>query len=201
MIKKKRVAILISGKGSNMRALIEDMMDEDHPGTPALIISDKKNAEGLIFAQKLNLKTLIITGKNQNTKDDFERQLLTELSNNKIDLICLAGFMRILSEKFITNYKKLIINIHPSLLPLFKGLNTHREALNSGMALHGATVHVVTPSVDSGKILGQAVVPIIKGDTEKNLKNRVLLVEHQLYPLVLRLVLNGETSYPILLEN
>ena len=184
-----------------MRALIEDMMDEDHPGTPALIISDKKNAEGLIFAQKLNLKTLIITGKNQNTKDDFERQLLTELSNNKIDLICLAGFMRILSEKFITNYKKLIINIHPSLLPLFKGLNTHREALNSGMALHGATVHVVTPSVDSGKILGQAVVPIIKGDTEKNLKNRVLLVEHQLYPLVLRLVLNGETSYPILLEN
>ncbi len=197
---RKKVAILISGKGSNMRALIKDMMNADHPGKPALIVSDKKDSEGIEFAKTLNIKTLIINSNSQVRESSFEYQLLKAVQRSRIDLICLAGFMRVLSEDFITNFKNHIINIHPSILPLFKGLNTHKKALDSGMAVHGATVHIVTPEIDSGKILGQAIVPISKGDTENLLKERVLLVEHRLYPLVLRRILTGYKNFPLMLE-
>ena len=197
---KKKVAIFISGRGSNMRALLEDMEDVSHPGQPALIVSDKDEAQGLTYAKKQKIKTFIIGSDNSLTQRSVDDQLLATLKEHKIDLICLAGFMKILSKNFLDKYQNTIINIHPSLLPLFKGLNTHKKALKSGMALHGATVHIVTPHLDSGKILGQIVVPIVKGDTEKGLKKRVLKAEHQLYPVVLRRVLLGKINAPILLE-
>ena len=198
MKRKKKVAILISGKGSNMRALIEDMKNADHPGEATLIISDKKNAEGIVYAKQHNLKTRIID-QNIGSQSDFENQLAVLIKENKIDLICLAGFMKILSGKFLKDFEQIIINIHPSILPLFKGLQTHKRALNSGMALHGATVHEVTSDVDEGRILGQAIVPILSTDTEETLRHRVLQVEHKLYPIVLRRVLAGKTGDPVLL--
>ncbi len=198
MKRKKKVAILISGKGSNMRALIEDMKNADHPGEATLIISDKKTAEGVVYAKQHNLKTRIID-QNIGSQSDFEHQLAVLIKENKIDLICLAGFMKILSGKFLKDFEQIIINIHPSILPLFKGLQTHKKALNSGMALHGATVHEVTSDVDEGRILGQAIVPILSDDTEETLRHRVLQVEHKLYPIVLRRVLAGKTGNPVLL--
>ena len=194
----KRIAILISGSGSNMRALVEDMLNDNDYADPVIIISDRAEAKGLLYAKKMNIETRIIDFKKISDKNKFEKNLITVIYNFNIDIICLAGFMTILSNSFLTQFEHSILNIHPSILPLFKGLNTHKKALNSGMAVHGATVHKVTEKLDSGQILGQAVVPIFKQDTEKSLASRVLKLEHRLYPLVLRRFINGDTD-PILL--
>ncbi len=200
MIKKIKLAILISGKGSNMKALIDDMRDKDHPAKPVLIISDRPDATGLEFAKCQNIKTAILDHKLISNNFVFEKQLINLITKSKSEIICLAGFMQILSPTFVETFKDRILNIHPSILPLFKGLHTHSRALESGMCLHGATVHLVTNRLDDGKILGQGIVRILKNDTLDSLSSRVLQLEHKLYPLVLKKFLRGDTD-PILISD
>ena len=194
MSKKIKVVILISGNGSNMRALINDMNDRDHPATPTLVISDRPNALGLLLAQSLNIKTAVVNYKEYPDKKDFENELATLINSTNSKVICLAGFMQILSPYFVSLFKNRILNIHPSILPLFKGLKTHKKALESGMFIHGTTVHLVTDELDNGKILGQGVTRIFKNDTEKVLAERVLKLEHKLYPITLRNFLQKKTA-------
>ena len=184
---KKNIAIFISGRGSNMMALIEDMKNgKDHPGQPKLVISDNVNANGLIFAKQNLVETFSYNVKKEEDKMDFEDKTLKVLREKNIDLICLAGFMGILSEKFIKAFSKPILNIHPSLLPSFRGLNTHARALNAGCLIHGATVHLITKKVDDGPILGQAVIKVPEKSTSEKLKEQLLPQEHLLYKRVLR---------------
>ena len=198
MIKKTKLAILISGNGSNMKALINDMVDKEYAAEPVLVISDKPNAPALMFAKNKNIKTAVVNFENSPSRTIFESKLANLITLSGSEIICLAGFMRILSPRFISLFKDSILNIHPSILPLFKGLNTHQRAINSGMTLHGATVHLVTSQLDEGKILGQGVVPILKHDTSISLAARVLALEHQLYPTVVRKFVRGDTD-PVLL--
>ena len=198
MTKKVKVAILISGNGSNMLALINDMSEKDHPAEPVLVISDRPDAPGLLFANSKNIKTATVNYKNYGDRYAFETTLTRLINSSGSEIICLAGFMRILSPKFVSTFENRILNIHPSILPLFKGLNTHAKALNSGMSIHGATVHLVTNQLDSGKILGQGVIKIFKDDTENILAGRVLKLEHKLYPLVLRKFLNQDDDNIVL---
>lgn len=178
-----RVAILISGSGSNMVSLCNSMLVEKF-ATPVLVLSDRKVAKGLSSARKLGVNTRCIEYKGDH--GSFEKSLLNELILVKADLICLAGFLRILSSSFINNFPKKIINIHPSLLPKYKGLNTHSRAIFSGDFEAGCTVHEVTPKLDDGPILGQARLPIEPNDTKEILAKKVLKLEHLLYPIVLR---------------
>jgi len=180
-MRKKNIAILISGNGSNMEELLKDMKKKNHPGKPIIVISDNKKAFGIEKANKLGCKTKIIEFKKFNSKNDFEVELHSELKKNEIDIICLAGFMKILSANFISLYNNKILNIHPSILPLFPGLDTHKRALNSGMIIHGATIHIVTEKVDSGKIIAQGITYIKSKDTELTLSKRVLKIEHKIY--------------------
>ena len=181
-----RVAILISGSGSNMISLCNSMLTERF-ATPVLVLSDRKVAKGLSSARKLGVKTRCIEYKDfHNDRGGFERSLLHELVSVKPDLICLAGFLRILSSSFISSFPKRIINIHPSLLPKYKGLNTHSRAIMSGDCEAGCTVHEVTPELDNGPILGQARTPISCNETVEILAKKVLKLEHLLYPIVLR---------------
>ena len=199
-IQKKKVAILISGNGSNMKALIQDMENPNHPGKVSLVISDNPNAKGLIIAKNFHIKTEIINGKNfLHKKKLFERKIKDSIVESETDVICLAGFMKILSSEFISFFEDKILNIHPSILPLFKGLNTHDKALASGMALHGATVHKVTNELDSGPILGQTIIPIFKGDTVQSLSARLLYNEKKLYPIILRRFLSNKFD-PVLIS-
>jgi len=178
-----RVAILISGSGSNMVSLCNSMLVEKF-ATPVLVLSDRKVAKGLSSARKLGVNTRCIEYNGDH--GSFEKSLLNELISVKADLICLAGFLRILSSSFINNFPKKIINIHPSLLPKYKGLNTHSRAIFSGDFEAGCTVHEVTPELDDGTILGQARLPIEPNDTKEILAKKVLKLEHLLYPIVLR---------------
>ena len=197
-MRKKNVAILISGNGSNMAELIKDMKKKNHPGKLTIVISDNKNALGIQKAKKLGCDTKIIEYKKFNSKNDFEVKIHSELKKNKIDIICLAGFMKILSANFISFYESKILNIHPSLLPLFPGLDTHKRALNSGIRIHGATVHVVTEKVDKGKIIAQGVTYVKHKDTELSLSKRVLNIEHKLYKKALLNFLKKECK-PLLI--
>ncbi len=194
MDKKIKIAILISGNGSNMLALINDMASKDHPAKPVLVISDSPKARGLVLAKSKNIKTAIVNYKKYSARQDYEEKLKELIYASGAEIICLAGFLRILSPTFVNSFKNGILNVHPSILPLFKGLNTHAKALNSGMAIHGATVHLVSEELDSGEILGQGITKIIEGDTINNLADRVLKIEHKLYPIVLRNFLNKETG-------
>ena len=200
MTDKIKLTILISGKGSNMKSLILDMQSINHLAEPVLVVADRPDALGLQFAKLRNIKTAIVNFDDFSCKYLFEKQLIRLIELSGSELICLAGFMRILSPKFITKFRNRILNIHPSILPLFKGLDTHTKALNSGMSLHGATVHLVTEELDGGPILGQGVVPIYKTDNSETLSSRVLALEHKLYPLTLRQFLNKDNE-KILLFN
>ena len=200
---KKNVAIFISGRGSNMMALINDMKNgKDHPGQPKLVVSDNVQADGLIFAKQNLVETFSYNVKKEKDKMVFEDKTLKVLRANNIDLICLAGFMKILSEKFIKEFSKPIMNIHPSLLPSFRGLNTHERALKAGCLIHGATVHLITKNLDAGPILGQAIIKVPDNSTPEKLKEQLLPQEHLLYKGVLREFLRGSgkkilmTSYP-----
>ena len=199
MTQKKKIAILISGNGSNMRALIQDMAHNNHSAEPALVLSDTIDANGIAFAKEKKILTKIVNYRTFESREIFEERLIQHILDSNIDLICLAGFMRILSPRFVKRFKNSILNIHPSLLPLFPGLNTHKKVLTSGMALHGATVHIVTNELDGGEILGQCIVPVLKGDTQNTLAARLLKKEHILYPKVVRKFINGEYD-PILLS-
>ena len=182
---KLAVAILISGSGSNMVKLVKSMVDE-HPAFPSVVISSRSDALGLKKAQDLGVPTEVIDAnyfKKNNL--DFEKELIQTLKFYNVEIICLAGFMKILSKKFIDNFKDRILNIHPSLLPKYRGLNTHARAIESNDPIAGCSVHLVTPELDGGPILAQSEVLIKKNETEKSLASKVLLEEHVLYPKVL----------------
>jgi phosphoribosylglycinamide formyltransferase-1 len=189
---RKRVAILISGRGSNMVALIAAAKAPDYPAEIALVISNRPDAAGLVRAQAEKIPTAVVDhtryGKD---REAFERALEAELEAHRIELVCLAGFMRLLSPWLVERWRGRMLNIHPALLPAFKGLDTHRRALAAGAKTHGATVHLVVPDVDSGPIVLQEAVPIVAGDTEETLAARVLAVEHRLYPQALKLLAQG----------
>lgn len=191
----RRVAILISGGGSNMVALLEEMAKADAPATPALVLSNDPKAGGLAKAAARGVATATIDhrpfGKD---RPAFEAEIQKALEAAEADLICLAGFMRILTPGFVDAWRGRMINIHPSLLPLFTGLNTHQRAIDAGCAVHGCTVHEVIPELDAGPIRGQAVVPVLPGDDAETLAARVLVQEHRLYPMALSRFARGETG-------
>jgi phosphoribosylglycinamide formyltransferase 1 len=194
----KRVAILISGGGSNMLALLRDMLG-DHPARPVLVASNDPAATGLQKAAMHGIATAAVDhrafGKDRGA---FEAALLAQVEAAAPDVLCLAGFMRILSAGFVARFAGRMLNIHPSLLPLYPGLHTHARALAAGDLEAGCTVHEVTAALDAGPVLGQARVPILPGDTEESLAQRVLQQEHRLYPAVLRRFATGDRT-PIFL--
>lgn len=189
---RKRVAVLISGRGSNMAALIEAAKDKSYPAEIALVLSNRPDAGGLLVAQAESIATAVVDHA-QYGKDRaaFERALQTELETHTIEIVCLAGFMRLLSADFVRQWDGRMLNIHPALLPAFKGLDTHRRAIEAGVKMHGASVHFVVAEMDSGPIVAQAAVPVLPGDDEETLAARVLTVEHKIYPLALRQVAEG----------
>ena len=176
---KKNTAVLISGRGSNLRSLIKYSKTKKSLIRIVLVVSDNSSAKGLRYANKSRINNIIIKSSN---RKNFEDRLLKLLNRNNVDLICLAGFMKILSGSFIKKFYKPILNIHPSLLPKYKGLNTHNRAIQNKDKYSGATVHIVKEKLDSGKIILQQRVKILKSDTEKNLEKKVLKIEHKIYP-------------------
>jgi phosphoribosylglycinamide formyltransferase-1 len=191
-MKRKRVAVLISGRGSNMAALIEAAKAKDYPAEIVLVISNKPDAGGLATARAAGIATEVIDhaayGKD---RAGFERALQAVLEKHRIELVCLAGFMRILTPWFVGQWQNRLLNIHPALLPAFKGLDTHKRALQAGAKVHGATAHFVVPEMDSGPIIAQGAVAVGADDTEQSLAARVLNVEHRIYPQALKLVAEG----------
>lgn len=181
----KRVAILISGSGSNMVALVRSMTG-DHPARPVLVLSSDPGAGGLARAAELGVPTAAVSRREHATRAGFEDALSRALAEARPDILCLAGFMCVLSKGFVAQYAGRILNIHPSLLPRYPGLRTHARALAAGDSEAGCTVHLVTDALDAGPILGQSRVPVLPDDTEATLAARVLAAEHQLYPAVLR---------------
>ena len=189
---RKRVAILISGRGSNMAALIEAAKDKTYPAEVVLVVSNRPNAEGLLVAKAGGTATEVIDhAAYGNDRAAFEGALQALLEKYRIDIVCLAGFMRLLTAGFVGQWQHRILNIHPALLPAFKGLDTHRRAIEAGAKVHGATVHFVVPEMDSGPTIVQGAVSVQRSETEKDLAARVLKVEHQIYPLALRLLAEG----------
>lgn len=191
MNSRKRTAILISGRGSNMAALIAAARVPDFPAEIALVLSNKPDAPGLALAKNAGIAVAAVDHKIYAGRDEFEGSLQAMLDIHRIELICLAGFMRVLSAPFVARWRGRILNIHPSLLPAFRGLDTHRRALEAGVKIHGCTVHFVEPELDAGPIIGQSAVPVCENDTVETLAERVLEKEHQLYAQGLALVAAG----------
>jgi phosphoribosylglycinamide formyltransferase-1 len=185
---KKRIAILISGRGSNMQALVEAARAPDYPAEIAIVISNRPEAPGLSWAQAQGIPALALDHKLYESREHFEGQLQSVLEISKIDLVALAGFMRLMTAPFVERWHGRMINIHPSLLPAFKGLDTHERALAAGVRISGCTVHFVSSEMDAGPIIAQAAVPVLPGDTPELLAARVLAAEHRLYPAALALV-------------
>ncbi|MCX7172094.1 MAG: phosphoribosylglycinamide formyltransferase [Proteobacteria bacterium] len=183
----KSVVILISGRGSNMRALLEAGL----PECKFVVVSNQPAAEGLAFARERGLATAVVDHRGYPSRADFDAALSETIDVHRPDLVVLAGFMRILGESFVRRYQGRLLNIHPSLLPVFPGLHTHAQALAAGVRIHGCTVHFVTPSLDSGPILIQAAVPVLAGDSADSLAARVLSQEHVIYPRAVRWFLEG----------
>ena len=187
------VAILISGGGSNMAALLADMADPAHPARPVLVLASDPSAGGLAKARAAGVATAAVDHRPfGRDRAAFEAAMQAELDAAGAELVCLAGFMRLLTPGFTGAWAGRMLNIHPSLLPLFPGLHTHARALAAGVAVHGCTVHEVTAEMDAGPILGQAVAPVLDGDAPETLAARVLRLEHRLYPAVLRRVAAGD---------
>ncbi len=184
-IKKIKCAVFISGTGSNLKSLIQFSKKKNSPISIELIISDNPKAKGLKFGKIFKISNKVLNYKN---KIIAEKKIISEITNKKIKLICLAGFMRILSKNFIKRFKGKILNIHPSLLPKYKGLNTHQRAISNNEKYSGCTVHFVNSRLDSGKIILQKKVKISKFDTAKSLANKILIQEHKLYPKAIRKV-------------
>ena len=182
---KKKVAILISGKGSNMEALIKASQANSYPATINLVISNKSKAQGLQIAKDYGIEAKAFNKLNYKSDNDFDQAISDTISSFEIDIICTAGYLKILSAKFVNDWYNKIINIHPSLLPAYKGLHTHARALSDGIKITGCTTHIVRPELDSGPIIMQAAVPISQDDTEKILAKKVLELEHKIFPLSL----------------
>ncbi|MFY0309331.1 phosphoribosylglycinamide formyltransferase [Leisingera sp. D0M16] len=190
----KKVAILISGGGSNMVSLLESMTG-DHPARPCLVLSNNADAGGLAKAAAAGVATAVVDHRPfKGDREAFEAELVKPIFEAGADIVCLAGFMRVLTAGFVSQFEGRMLNIHPSLLPKYKGLHTHARALEAGDAEHGCTVHEVTPRLDDGPVLGQARVPVLPGDTPDDLAARVLVQEHKLYPAVLRRFAAGDKT-------
>jgi phosphoribosylglycinamide formyltransferase-1 len=192
---RKRVAVLISGRGSNMAALIEAAKHKDYPAEIALVVSNKASASGLGVAREADIATEVVDhaafGKDRAA---FDRALQAVLEQHRIDIVCLAGFMRLLTPEFVGKWPERMLNIHPALLPAFKGLDTHKRALAAGAKMHGATVHFVVAEMDAGPIIARGAVAVHTGDSETALAARVLAVEHKIYPAALKLVAEGRVQ-------
>lgn len=189
-----RLGCLISGRGSNLQALIDACAAPDFPAEIALVLSNKADAEGLARAKAAGLATSIIDHKAYPDRESFDAEMDRQLRAAGIELVCLAGFMRLLSNGFVDAWRDRMINIHPSLLPALKGLKTHERALEAGARFTGCTVHYVRPEMDEGPIIAQAVVPVLDSDDATSLGARVLDSEHQLYPLAVRLIAEGRLT-------
>jgi phosphoribosylglycinamide formyltransferase 1 len=192
---RKRVAVLISGRGSNMAALIAAAKEPSYPADIVLVLSNRPSAAGLATARAAGIATAVVDhteyGKD---REAFDRAMQTHLDNHRIDLVCLAGFMRLLSPWFVRRWQGCMINIHPALLPAFKGLDTHARALAAGVKIHGATVHFVEEEMDCGPIILQAAVAVRDDDTAATLAERVLAIEHKVYPQALALLAAGRVT-------
>ncbi len=190
----KNIVILISGRGSNMEAVVRAARAEGWPARIAAVISNKADAKGLDFAKQHGIATAVVSNKDYASREAFDAALQEVIDGFAPDLVVLAGFMRILTPPFVAHYEGRMLNIHPSLLPLFPGLHTHQQAIDAGVKQHGATVHFVTAELDHGPMVAQAVVPVLPGDTEDSLAARVLVQEHTLYPRAVRLFVEGRLS-------
>jgi len=179
---KKKLAVLISGRGSNMESILKATIDSGYPAKIAIVISDNSDAKGLETARNAGIKAIGIDRKNYENRASHEAVVLETIDEAGVELICLAGYMRILSADFTRHYEGRLINIHPSLLPKFKGLDTHARAIEAGETEHGCTIHYVNEEMDGGEIIDQARVPILEDDTPGTLAARVLVEEHKLYP-------------------
>lgn len=191
-VTKKRVAVLISGRGSNMSALMEAAKHDDYPAEIVAVIANKADAGGLETARAEGIPAIAIPHRDYASKSEHEAAVCAALVEAKADIVCLAGYMRIISPEFVAQWEGKMLNIHPSLLPLFKGLHTHEQALEAGVRVHGCTVHFVTAGMDDGPIIAQTAVPVKTGDTPDMLAKRVLSVEHETYTRALALVAQGK---------
>lgn len=189
---KARIAVLISGRGTNLQALIDACADPDYPGEIALVISNKPKAQGLERAGEAGIKREVVNHKDFETREDFEAALNDALKTSKVDYVCLAGFMRVLTNGFASDWRGRLLNIHPSLLPSFEGLHVHERMIEAGVKIAGCTVHFVSAEVDNGPIIGQAAVPVLPGDDAEKLAARILEQEHRLYPACLKLLIEGK---------
>lgn len=190
----KKIVILISGRGSNMRAIVDACISQKWPAQIAAVISNKADASGLAYAAALGIDTAVVVSKEFSSREAFDHVLQQKIDEYSPDLVVLAGFMRILTPAFVEHYAGRLLNIHPSLLPSFTGLATHRQALDAGVKVHGATVHFVTAELDHGPIVAQAVVPVKADDTEDSLALRVLEQEHAIYPQAVRLFVEDKIN-------
>ncbi len=190
-----RVAVLICGRGSNMAALIEAAKDKSYPAEIVLVLSNRPDATGLDIARASGIATAVIDHKAYGKdRANFDIAMQAVLEQHHIELICLAGFMRLLTPPFVKQWEGRVINIHPALLPAFKGLDTHKRAIKAGAKVHGATVHFVVPEMDAGPVIAQGAVTVRADDTEQTLAARVLAVEHSIYPLALKLIAQGRVK-------
>lgn len=191
MAARRRVAVLISGRGSNLASLIAAAAAPDFPAAIALVLSNRPEAAGLLRARDAGLAIAVVDHRAYAARPAFEEEIDRRLRAADVDLVCLAGFMRVLTPWFVERWTGRLLNVHPSLLPAFKGLHTHARALEEGVLVHGCTVHWVVPDLDSGPAIAQAAVPVVPGEDEACLAARVLAEEHRLYPLALRLAAEG----------
>lgn len=188
----KRIVILLSGRGSNMQAVVERCAQEGWPATVAAVLSNRANASGLAWAAQHGIATAVVDHTAYPDREQFDAALAAAIDAFAPDVLVLAGFMRILGANFVRHYEGRMLNIHPSLLPAFAGLHTHRRAIAAGCKLAGATVHFVTPDLDHGPIVVQAAVPVLPGDDEQRLAERVLAQEHEIYPRAVRWFVEGK---------
>lgn len=195
MIAKKRVAILISGRGSNMRALIDAAKAPDYPAEIVGVFSNKAEALGLAYAEAVAIPTAVRSHRDYPDRDSFDAEIGRILADWDTELVCLAGYMRIFSNGFAAQWTGRMLNIHPSLLPRHKGLKPQQQALDAGDRESGCTVHWVIPNLDDGPTIAQARVPVLPGDTAETLAARILIEEHKLYPIALAMVARGEATY------
>jgi len=189
-----KVAVFISGRGSNMQALVDGCADGTIPATIGLVLSNRPGAKGLARAEAAGIPTAVIDHKAYGTREEFDAVLDQTVRDARCTFICLAGFMRILTDGFIRQWRDKMINIHPSLLPAFPGLNCHARAIEMGVRISGATVHFSRPELDAGPIIVQGAVPVLPTDDEETLAARILTVEHRIYPLALKLIAEGRVS-------
>ncbi len=189
---RAKLAVLISGRGTNLQSLIDASADPGYPAEIAMVISNRPKAKGLQRASKAGISVHVIDDRDFQSRQDFEHALNDRLKSQSIDLICLAGFMLILTPAFVDEWRDRLINIHPSLLPAFKGLHVHERMIDAGVKVAGCTVHYVSAEMDDGPIIGQAAVPVVAGDTEETLAARILEQEHKLYPACVKMLVENK---------